>query len=644
MMAMIAPSIHRTFDPLCFGARKRRVDVLDCLEQADTKRRCTQEPSSQRRINIPAALPQQGSALRGRLFPQLTPRSCGYVAASQQDNREAAGLATLLPSPPRATAAAAPVPGFVWPAALSVPWTAAFAPAPAATSAAAPAAAPAPSTAAAPRPQLQGSLSQRSLEPRAKFSDRVMASIKLDREMASINLLRDHARAEEARMHQRRQQEEQAAEQKRQALVQYVARAKKVAAAVDQIASKDDEIFHFEEKLGGFEETRARGAAEAAELHQQAAALAAALAAPMALMDDYEVTHARLTKRAQMLASELKERSKDACESADLASTRARRIIASLWGPNDTEAQNMADAERPAKAAQIATLLAKCSSLPDELQAIYEALEDLHAKAEAVLEVLEPLARHERLRPVVNPPGERAYTLPTLTEEQAEIVDEALGTGDPKEILADFQNIPISRRDMATLRPRQWLNDEVINYFFKLLEQREASAVEATWPRCHFHQTNFYTKLAETPAGYKYSEVARWTRKKDVFSKDLIIVPIHCHGNHWTLAVINMKQKRFEYYDSLRGPPGMVLTNLRRWLEDESLDKKKVPFDTSGWTEVVWKQGQTPQQRNCYDCGIFMSRTADWLARDAVLSFTQEDMEHLRRLTVLEIKNASLVP
>jgi sentrin-specific protease 1 len=129
-----------------------------------------------------------------------------------------------------------------------------------------------------------------------------------------------------------------------------------------------------------------------------------------------------------------------------------------------------------------------------------------------------------------------------------------------------------------------------------------------------------------------------------VFSKDLIIVPIHCHGNHWTLAVINMRQTRFEYYDSLRGPPGMVLTNLRRWLEDESLNKKQVPLDTSGWTEVVWKQGQTPQQRNCYDCGIFMSRTADWLARDAVLSFTQEDMEHLRRLTVLEIKNASLVP
>ncbi|KOO28947.1 sentrin sumo-specific protease [Chrysochromulina tobinii] len=238
----------------------------------------------------------------------------------------------------------------------------------------------------------------------------------------------------------------------------------------------------------------------------------------------------------------------------------------------------------------------------------------------------------------VKPPGKRAYTLPTLTTAEAEIVDEALGTGNPNEILAELRNIPISRLDMTTLRPGQWLNDEVINYYFKILEQREAS--KATGPSCHFHQTTFYPKLAEGLNGYQYSQVAEWTRGKDVFSKDLIIVPIHQPG-HWTLAVINMKQKRFEYYDSLRGPPDMVLTNLRRWLEDESLDKKKVPFDTSGWTEVVWKQGQTPQQRNGWDCGMFMIRTADYIARDTVLSFTQEDMELFRRLTVLEILKTS---
>ena len=50
-------------------------------------------------------------------------------------------------------------------------------------------------------------------------------------------------------------------------------------------------------------------------------------------------------------------------------------------------------------------------------------------------------------------------------------------------------------------------------------------------------------------SSYTYKNVARWTRKVDVFAKELIIVPVHVHGNHWTLAVINFKEKRLEYYD-----------------------------------------------------------------------------------------------
>lgn len=32
-------------------------------------------------------------------------------------------------------------------------------------------------------------------------------------------------------------------------------------------------------------------------------------------------------------------------------------------------------------------------------------------------------------------------------------------------------------------------------------------------------------------------QVRRWTKRSNVFSKELLLAPIHCHGNHWTLAV-----------------------------------------------------------------------------------------------------------
>ena len=296
---------------------------------------------------------------------------------------------------------------------------------------------------------------------------------------------------------------------------------------------------------------------------------------------------------------------------------------------------------------------AQTQGLKEEKEEVEEA-KSISKKAKVNTRTL----KVQPLRP--RPPGHRVHTLPTLTEEELQrvaaalhepdtkLVEEGLVKAwDPHEMLADFRNIPITRGDMATLRPGQWLNDEVLNFFFKLLQQREESKMDPALPSCHFHQTNFYTKLAECRGGYKYDEVARWTRNMDVLGKDLIMVPIHLHGNHWTLAVINMKQNRFEYYDSLyykitHYDHRKVFRNLRRWLQDESLNKKNRPFDTSGWEDVVWKRGETPGQIGGKDCGVFMSRTAEWLALGAVLSFTQGDIGFLRQLTVLEILNGRL--
>ena len=45
----------------------------------------------------------------------------------------------------------------------------------------------------------------------------------------------------------------------------------------------------------------------------------------------------------------------------------------------------------------------------------------------------------------------------------------------------------------------------------------------------------------------------------DVFAKDLIIVLIHCYGNHWALALINLLERRFEFLDSVGGASRWVL-------------------------------------------------------------------------------------
>ena len=37
----------------------------------------------------------------------------------------------------------------------------------------------------------------------------------------------------------------------------------------------------------------------------------------------------------------------------------------------------------------------------------------------------------------------------------------------------------------------------------------------------------------------------------DIFSKDVILIPVNWSNVHWTAAAINLKEKRLEYYDSM---------------------------------------------------------------------------------------------
>lgn len=70
---------------------------------------------------------------------------------------------------------------------------------------------------------------------------------------------------------------------------------------------------------------------------------------------------------------------------------------------------------------------------------------------------------------------------------------------------------------------------QIINFYMNLLMERSK---EKGLPAVHAFNTFFFTKLKT--AGYQ--AVKRWTKKVDIFSVDLLLVPIHL-GVHWCLAV-----------------------------------------------------------------------------------------------------------
>ncbi|XP_019876205.1 sentrin-specific protease isoform X2 [Aethina tumida] len=223
--------------------------------------------------------------------------------------------------------------------------------------------------------------------------------------------------------------------------------------------------------------------------------------------------------------------------------------------------------------------------------------------------------------------------LPVLTEEQSDLAKRSL-VGDPNEVLAAKFNLQITRRDIQTLSGLNWLNDEVINFYMNLIIER--SKCSTRWPKTYAMNTFFYTKISKDGPG----SVRRWTKKVDLFSYDLMCIPIHL-GMHWCMAAVDFRVKAIKYYDSMGSNNNRCLNALRSYLECEHMDKKKTALDTSVYTLENVKG--IPQQMNGSDCGMFSCTFAEFLSRDAKFEFTQEDMPYLRQKMIVEILTGGLL-
>ncbi|KAG8969246.1 Smt3-specific protease [Tulasnella sp. 419] len=228
---------------------------------------------------------------------------------------------------------------------------------------------------------------------------------------------------------------------------------------------------------------------------------------------------------------------------------------------------------------------------------------------------------------------------------------------DTKRFLVTLDRQQVAAGDVQRLLPGTWLNDEIINYWGVMLMQRaerykagkgkekldgddaELGRIGKKEPlqEIHCFNTFFFSKL-ESP-GYEQARLNKWTKKIDVFKKDIIIIPVNRGNAHWACAAINFKKRRIEYYDSLGACPPIIYSHLRDYLDREHRDKKKRPFDFQDW--VDWWDENTPQQENAYDCGVFTCLCMEALSRGEEASefnYEQSNMPYLRQRMVWEIK------
>ena len=135
--------------------------------------------------------------------------------------------------------------------------------------------------------------------------------------------------------------------------------------------------------------------------------------------------------------------------------------------------------------------------------------------------------------------------MPEMTSDMATVVRRALKSGG--EVLIDAHKIQITVKDIDTLSGLNWLNDEIINFYMQMIVAR-ADGNKENFRSVYTFSTFFYPRLMDVG----YNGVKRWTKKVDLFSYSLILVPVHL-GMHWCLATIDMDTQTITYYDSMGG-------------------------------------------------------------------------------------------
>ncbi|XP_066521843.1 sentrin-specific protease 2 isoform X2 [Hoplias malabaricus] len=231
--------------------------------------------------------------------------------------------------------------------------------------------------------------------------------------------------------------------------------------------------------------------------------------------------------------------------------------------------------------------------------------------------------------------GKCCEEFPRLTKEIQHEVSAALVQRDPDLVLSSAFKLRITQRDLATLQEGSWLNDEVINFYLNLVMAR--SEQEKSGIKVYCFSTFFFPKLHTGG----HAAVRRWTKAVDLFLYEFVFIPLHL-GVHWSLIAVDFRTKSVRSYDSMGQRHDDICNLILMYLKEEYKVKKGKDLDVLKWT-VTSMRATVPQQKNGSDCGVFVCKYADYIARGHPLTFRQCHMPYFRKAMIWEILKQRLM-
>ncbi|EOA13952.1 hypothetical protein CARUB_v10027072mg [Capsella rubella] len=196
-------------------------------------------------------------------------------------------------------------------------------------------------------------------------------------------------------------------------------------------------------------------------------------------------------------------------------------------------------------------------------------------------------------------------------------------SGDDK--ILSYDDVVLRRSDLDILNGHNFLNDRVIEFYLSYL-----SSVHST-PTISLIPPSIAFWISNCPDAESLKDFMKPLKCGD---KDLLIFPVNDNlnveeaegGLHWSLLVYYKDANTFFHHDSLMG--------VNKW-SAKQLFEAVSPFVSDG--DAVYREyNETPQQKNGYDCGVYLLA----IARVVCEWFTSEGMKKRDELWFTDVKEA----
>ena len=263
-----------------------------------------------------------------------------------------------------------------------------------------------------------------------------------------------------------------------------------------------------------------------------------------------------------------------------------------------------------------------------------------------------------------------------LNQQIQEIFASIHSNPNPNTIIHD----PLKNSDLLTLEGRNWINDEVVNFYCSMLNEKSGTP---GFNKVFCYNTFLYTSLVNTFTNKSLTSITEihksigHQKPKNLFDNEKILFPIHLNGNHWACISANIvfdddnTLVNLHYYDSLPVSEQQMLTRLniiekflelevemrktngynKRKTDSKPEDIKPLKIEFPQFRKGKGIESNNPHQKNGYDCGVFMILCLRSEAMSIQNPFyyeyknvEQKIIPKFRKLIALELYNKKFLP